>query len=587
VEAQKEDRQEVIAACLARILKSNVFQSSERLSSFLSYVVNESLAGRSDKLKGYTIALSVFGCNDSFDPQTNSIVRVEATRLRKRLQEYYDGPGATDPIEIRINRGTYVPEFIDRRAGAASPTNIVVEEMELPAAPGGSHPSPQPSPLHGSWTPIVALSLLSVIALFGFWSALRSPPEPSPATEPRSQIADQPPPNFAKAPEVTVTRIAANPRTDVGLADTQSLVRELVAALSRFDTITVLDDSAHAGHQAEYRLVGDISTSGENLEISFTLLYGSQGQVAWSRRYPVAGKIMDMQARRPVVQRVASTLARSSGVIFADRFRRMPALDENARGYPCLIDSTRYFEEPSEPLFIRSRSCLERTIAAEPRDAPAHSALALLYVDGFLRHYPSLAQTDVLPRAATVAHEAVTLAPQSAQAHLALFMVRFFDRRFEDAFQSAQRALEFNPYSIEIKARVASAYVLRGEFSKGDRLLGEVAAVVERGPAWLEFFHFLSAYAREDMDSARRYAARVRMTKTPLGLLARIIMEHRDGDTADAQKWIASLRETFPRFAADVPAVLDRIAMAEPLRTRLLSDLAAAGAIPKTVSANP
>jgi len=586
VETQRDDRQEVIEACLARILKSNVFQSSERLSSFLSYVVNESLAGRSDKLKGYTIALSVFGFNDRFDPQTNSIVRVEATRLRKRLQEYYDGPGASDPVEIRINRGTYVPEFIDRYAGAPIAKPIEAADTPPPVTPVLNESHPASPPLQTRWAPVAALAALCVVALLGVWSVLGTTPESSPATQPRPQIAETSGPDFAKAPEVTVTRIDANPRTGVGLADTQALSRELVAALSRFDTVTVLDDGA-TGHQAEYRLVGDISNSGETLEINFRLLQGPQNQVAWSRRFSIAGKTLDMQARRPVVQRVASTLARSSGVIFADRFRRMPALDENARGYPCLLESSGYHEEPSEARFVRSRNCLERTIAAEPRNASAHSALALLLVDGYLRHYPALAHVDILNRAATVAHEAITLSPQSAQAHLALFMVRFFDRRFEDAFQSAQRALEFNPYSIEIKARIASAHVLRGDFSNGDRLLGEVAAIVERGPAWLEFYHFLSAYARDDMDSARRYAARVRMTKTPLGVLARIIMEHRDGDTADAQKWIASLRETFPRFAADVPAVFDRIAMAEPLRTRLLSDLAAAGAIPKPVSANP
>ena len=64
---------------------------SERIQQFLRYIVEEALAGRGDALKEYTIALDVFDRDESFDPQTNSIVRVEASRLRGKLREYYGG----------------------------------------------------------------------------------------------------------------------------------------------------------------------------------------------------------------------------------------------------------------------------------------------------------------------------------------------------------------------------------------------------------------------------------------------------------------------------------------------------------------
>ncbi len=100
-----------IRAQLTRLLESPEFASSARLKDFLSYIVEEALAGRAGRIKGVTIAQSVFGADQSFDPETNSIVRVEAGRLRRRLGEYYAGAGRHDPIRIDVPKGAYAPEF--------------------------------------------------------------------------------------------------------------------------------------------------------------------------------------------------------------------------------------------------------------------------------------------------------------------------------------------------------------------------------------------------------------------------------------------------------------------------------------------
>jgi tetratricopeptide (TPR) repeat protein len=96
---------------LARILANHRFVSADRNSRFLRYLVEKSLAGKSCEIKETIIAAEFYGRPGDYDPKVDSIVRVEASRLRTRLQSYYEHEGVNDPVRILIPRGTYVPRF--------------------------------------------------------------------------------------------------------------------------------------------------------------------------------------------------------------------------------------------------------------------------------------------------------------------------------------------------------------------------------------------------------------------------------------------------------------------------------------------
>jgi tetratricopeptide (TPR) repeat protein len=98
---------------LSRILGSPHFSRAHKLAEFLSFVVEETLAGRVDQLKAQSIAHSVYRRGSNFEPQSNPLVRVEARRLRSRLGEYYADVGFNDPVLIEIPKGAYVPRFSD------------------------------------------------------------------------------------------------------------------------------------------------------------------------------------------------------------------------------------------------------------------------------------------------------------------------------------------------------------------------------------------------------------------------------------------------------------------------------------------
>lgn len=126
INCRSETDQKAIHEQLDRVLHSRPFQKSRRRQLFLRYIVNEALAGRS--VKGYDVALEVFGRPETFDPVVDPVVRVEAGRLREKLREYYDDEGQGDPIRIDLPKGTYTPQIefwredAPRSAWQASPT---------------------------------------------------------------------------------------------------------------------------------------------------------------------------------------------------------------------------------------------------------------------------------------------------------------------------------------------------------------------------------------------------------------------------------------------------------------------------------
>jgi hypothetical protein len=109
--AQRAPAADDVQAELERILSSPRFQASEKRRAFLRFIVEETLAGRADRLKGYTIAVDVFGRDETFDAKADPVVRLEARRLRRDLDSYYVDTGSRDAVRISIPKGSYVPHF--------------------------------------------------------------------------------------------------------------------------------------------------------------------------------------------------------------------------------------------------------------------------------------------------------------------------------------------------------------------------------------------------------------------------------------------------------------------------------------------
>ena len=113
LQVQIPSRAEILQQ-LERILHSGTLHGSESLRSFLQFVVTKAVDKQENQLKEYTIATEVFGRDRTFDPRLDSVVRVQAGRLRTKVQEYYITEGKDDPILIELPRAIILHPFLFR-----------------------------------------------------------------------------------------------------------------------------------------------------------------------------------------------------------------------------------------------------------------------------------------------------------------------------------------------------------------------------------------------------------------------------------------------------------------------------------------
>ncbi len=191
------------------MLASEAFQRAPTLGLVLTYICEKCFQGASELIKEYNIAVEALGRPQDFDQKRDSIVRVEAHRLRKRLKEYYESEGKHHAIRIELPLGTYVPVFrrIEPAAEAEGFTGKTQRESETPPAPGAAAPEQAPRAKEFRrklWLGVSAACLLIAggAALF-LWQ--RTPVDaPNAAAKPPSQPVD-----LAAAATVGEIRISA------------------------------------------------------------------------------------------------------------------------------------------------------------------------------------------------------------------------------------------------------------------------------------------------------------------------------------------------------------------------------------------
>ncbi len=161
---------------LQTVLQSHLFTRSPALTHLLSYLCEKTFAGESTQIKEYSVGLDVFDRSDSFDQDTDSIVRVQANRLRKRLREYYASEGADHPLQISIPVGQYIPVFTPRADPVSSPHLSLSAQARAPDAAPDTFWRPSP---RQAWVLGVIVSLVVVSVTFAaFLTRNRSPEQP-------------------------------------------------------------------------------------------------------------------------------------------------------------------------------------------------------------------------------------------------------------------------------------------------------------------------------------------------------------------------------------------------------------------------
>ena len=486
---------------LERILGNPDFDAPRRSREFLSFVVEEALAGRGEAITQGTIAVRVFARRDDFDPTVDPIVRIQAGRLRRSLERYYLLAGKEDPVWMELPKGSYVPIF--RSVAAAE------GESARPAEAGTAAP---------------------------------------PATVERAPAADG-------WPSVVVGGFeAVDAASEVG--DLARDVREeLARELGRYRTVRVLRqndlaDSDPLAPGARFALDGRVRRDGEDLRITARLLDRTSGEQIWGDDYHAAPRPERWNDSAEDVARViAARVGAEEGVLvqqLAAERRRRPPLGRTP--YDAILLSSEFILARSAETFDPAICALRSVVETEPECGLGWTRLARMCLSSHA--FEVAAIPTPIDEAITYAHRGVRLDPASRSARCLLAACLLVKGELGAGREELEQALRSSPGSLVYLEIIGSLLTLMGDWERGQALS---RSALDRNPHCLPFVLFgiwADCVRRGAIAEAYQAAVEFRdplffwrsvMRASCLGLLER---------TAEAKSEVVELLSQKPDFPA-------------------------------------
>ncbi|MFG1416513.1 hypothetical protein V5F38_02175 [Xanthobacter sp. V0B-10] len=584
-----------VRAALERVIASPDLCTSPRLGAFLRYVVDSTLAGRAEQIKGYTIAVEALGRAPTFDPQSDPIVRVEATRLRRALQNYYNTVGAGDPVQIHIPKGGYVPRFEDRRTAEAAPA--VPEPAPLPpevspAPPSAPEEPARHAPPAGRWRRAgrfaalaAGLVLMVGTAAVGFARLAENADLPAPVQAllgERPSLADR-----VRLPIIEVGALDAGTGQGPAQGDLRGLEERLRDSFAQFDFVEVRAGSSRGeaaarecgGRRARsvFSLGGLAEPRGDGTyALLLHLTDRCEGIIVWS--HAVEGlKVADASAaEQRAVRETAAALLENYGVVPV-RARAQVRAHAPASGFGCIAEAFAVLRNEGTAPAPAAGRCLAELAGQDGEFALGHAVRAASMLDEAMRE----TGTPLAPeRAAQMLHEAelaVDLAPTSAYAQRTLALVQLFLGETEAAVASGEQALRLNPLDNDIAATVGTVFIGAGRVEDGEAMLVSARAQGAARTPLQETYLAIAAFLRDDPFSAQALVPQLRLHPNPGNRLALALALHaldRDSDEREAVRSLAHLDGGGPEA---VRRLVRRLLPAPVVSERALNALESAG----------
>ena len=425
------------------LIASSQFKDTTRMKRMLRYLVAETLEGRGKRLKGYSIGLEVFDRPDDFDPQADTIVRVQAGQLRRRLDLYYSKDGRDSDIRIVVPKGTYVPrfEFRSEKPEPAAAGPVQASEDKGFAAKAARTPSNRPG------VAVLTFTDLSLGEKKDFFA------EGLTAEVVNALV------QFRYIRVVTRTASVTSAGPDVGV---QQLAKRL---------------------DVDFILTGSIRQAGENVRVSVNLIDAGSGLHIYSkifdRRY-TPRNMFDIQDE--IASYVAASVAAPYGAI--TRFHRRAVPDMELSAYEVIL---RFYEmnlSPSRHKAVQLREDIETVIKDTPNYSVPWAIRSLL--DSFLVGQTlesSRAQASTR-EALKAAQRAVRLNSDNSLGFLALFLAHYYSNDFPAYERAAERCVTLNPNDASALVYLAVTRAFLGDLKDAHALHSRALELLPRPPRW-------------------------------------------------------------------------------------------------------
>jgi TolB-like protein len=405
----------IIDEQIHKIMSSPEFKATPRQKKFLQFVVEKTLEGRTEELKGYTIATDVFGRKDTFDQAKDPIVSVEARRLRRALEHYYLVAGIQDPVMIDIPKGGYIPIF---RSRATTESDYPLTETKLNSG-----------------------------EILGGW--------PTVLIRPFKVLSEYINPNF--------------------VAD--GFTTELAIELARYQDIRVLIKPSGEEEQfirepkARFRIDGNIRHGHHKIKVAVQLFDLKTDNQIWGDVYNCNLKTADLFAfQEEVAQIIAARIAEQEGFIVSTlslESRKKPPSEMET--YEAIHKFYKFETTYSPEAFHDALKALEHAAIKEPECPPVWTCLGGLYCENYGLEIVDM-ETPI-EKGLEFAEKGVQLDPSSQRARVWLAEARLLNNQLPEGLVEAKKALVLNPSSLIYLDSIGYALALLGDWEQGCALI--------------------------------------------------------------------------------------------------------------------
>jgi len=424
-----------IRAQLHRILGHSEFRATDKMRAFLRFVVEETLAGNSRHIKGFTIATEVYGRGPDFDAAHDPVVRIQAGRLRRAMERYYLVAGGQDPIRIEIPVGSYIPKFTE------GPAEGSTTQCEV-APPIGSRPS-------ASWPTLLVMP-----------------------------FEDQ-----TGKPELAFL--------GVGMAT------ELCLELTQCADLRIMlhRDGPRVSHTREDRydfiVSGSVRSDGSNIKVVVQLVDGVTGEQLWvhSLTSPLdAVNFIAFQER--TANSVVSQIAGTNGVIAIKMGSQLNQPAQGLTSYQAILKGYACHHTSNASTYLQALEALELARANSAECGLVCTMLALQYMENLSLE---LQGPDRIPldEAVQLAWEGARDLPNNQFCRLVLARGHMLKDELDLALSEVEASLAMHPESLLFMDYIGYMLLLLGEWDRGEELIRKAIRlnpfyrVVTRYGLWL------------------------------------------------------------------------------------------------------
>lgn len=571
--ADLDPQQAQIRETLERILASATFARSDRARELLRYLIDEELAGRSERLKGFSIAVDVFGKDAGYDPSTDAIVRVQAGRLRELLEQYFASEGADEALRISIPRGSYVPSYaiVERRHQPAAsfavsePTGIVATAATASRFRAGRDPARRSLARYFVRQVRMFWAAFAVVfALLGFvsWNSWRD------ANLEMSMAANAAPATRMAEATVSLPHVYLRSSEDTASRGLSAVMR---TALTGFDTIVyIARDVPAPGDAGAQDFSFDLAPGPEEGSVTVTLQNVRSGEVIMSR--VLSGSLLGRDRIDSTVADVITSTLPISGALYS--YLEGKGLQRGLTR--CLLLNDDYYLDQSEYNHKAAYECFDGLLKAGAYSPLIYSELAALQLEAVTDNY-AYPPGASMEKGLQMARRAVQMAPTSPYAHRAYGFLYTRMGIPGEALKWTRKAYELGRYDLSMAAAYGYALVMTGDYVEGTRVMTEAVTNSSARPSWWDYTLFLGATMTGDAALAAEASDSLTATRRPHYLAARFIVAVKRGDTAAASQLRAELIEKHKTFVADPRAFYKKADYPPDMVDKLVEGLRSAG----------